>query len=145
MMHEQGFLDSPQHRFILLRDRLWRALRILIDVDLHTRGLTLEAAVALMMAHLGFPRSQALADLTWYTRSPTVPSGYATGWAVINSLRDRLHAEEPTFGLKAFHDRLLASGSAALPLAVEYGFGAERWTKVKQMLFGDISKEKSRA
>ncbi|MFQ5761372.1 MAG: DUF885 domain-containing protein, partial [Acidiferrobacterales bacterium] len=34
LMHEQGFLNRPEQRFILLKDRLWRALRIIIDVEI---------------------------------------------------------------------------------------------------------------
>ncbi|MFQ6024361.1 MAG: DUF885 domain-containing protein, partial [Acidiferrobacterales bacterium] len=82
LMHEQGFLDRPEQRFILLKDRLWRALRIIIDVEIHTRGTTVDEAADRMVTHLGFPREQALADLKWYSRSPTVPMGYATGWAL---------------------------------------------------------------
>ncbi len=141
LMHEQGFLDRPEQRFILLRDRLWRALRVIVDIDLHTRGLALENAADLMVSHLGFPRSQALADLTWYTRSPAVPLGYATGWALINALRDRLRAEERTFELRGFHDRLLSAGSIALPLVIRRVFGSNRWSSVRGMVFSDVSYE----
>lgn len=139
LMQEQGFLSRPEQRVILLRDRLWRALRILIDVGLHAGGWTLEHAAEMLTTNLGFPRSQALADLTWYTRSPTVPLGYATGWALINALRDRRRARDRDFSLKAFHDRLLASGSIALPLVIARQFGADDWRAVRAMLFGKSS------
>jgi len=136
LMYEEGFLDRPENRFILLRDRLWRALRILIDVDIHTRGLSLEAAADRMVAELGFPRSQALADLAWYSSSPTVPMGYATGWALINALRARLRRSDPGFSLKSFHDRLLAQGSIALPLVIRRAFGEQAWQAVRAEVFG---------
>src|SRR6185436_20269561 len=44
LMQEEGFLRQPESRILLLRDRLWRALRVCIDVELHTGELTLEAA-----------------------------------------------------------------------------------------------------
>ncbi|TAJ75214.1 DUF885 domain-containing protein, partial [bacterium] len=31
LMQEQGFLKTREHRFVMLKDRLWRALRIIID------------------------------------------------------------------------------------------------------------------
>lgn len=136
LMHEQGFLQRPEQRIILLRDRLWRALRVLIDVGLHTRGMSVEQAADLLVDNLGFPRSQALADITWYTRSPTVPLSYATGWALINALRDRLRAQSPGLGLREFHDRLLSAGSIALPLVIRHAFGSERWDDVRRLLFG---------
>lgn len=140
LMHEQGFLAQPENRFILLRDRLWRALRILIDVEIHTRGLGIDAAADRMVEHLGFPRSQALADLNWYSQAPTVPMGYATGWALINALRAQ---QAPGFALREFHDRLLSQGSIALALVIRRAFGADAWIGAQQAVFGagDVRRE----
>ena len=135
-MLEQGFQDYPEQEFVMLRDRLWRALRIQLDVELHCRGLTVEAAAARMQQALGMSREHALADLTWYTRYPGVPMGYATGWTLINRLRDAVQAEQgDAFTLRAFHDRLLASGSLALPLAIRRGFGDATWAVVERQTF----------
>ena len=134
LMQEQGFLARPESRFLLLKDRLWRALRVFLDVDLHTRGLALDAAADLMMRHLGFSHSQALADLTWYTRSPTVPLSYATGWSIINSVREHLRHTRPTFNFKQFHDQLLSQGSVALPRVVRRVYGEAMWTAVRHDL-----------
>jgi uncharacterized protein (DUF885 family) len=136
LMHEQGFLNRPEQRFILLKDRLWRALRILIDVGIHTRGTRIEQAADRMVTHLGFPREQALADLKWYSRAPTVPMGYATGWALINALRDRLRAENASLSLREFHDRLLSAGSIGLPLVIRRVFGENMWQNIRGMVFG---------
>lgn len=141
LMYEQGFLDRPEHRFILLRDRLWRALRILLDVEIHTRGLSLEAAAERMVRELGFPRAQAIADLTWYTRAPTVPLGYAIGWMLINAARRRALAEG--MSLKAFHDRLLSAGSIGLPLVIRRVFGEAMWEAVKAEVFGGDNIERN--
>ena len=140
LMHEEGFLDRPESRILLLRDRLWRALRICIDVELHTRGLTLEAAADRMVAVLGFPRTQAIADITWYTQSPTVPLGYATGWALINALRDGVRSAEPKMSLQSFHDRLLSAGAIAAPLGMQRAFGAQRWNEARATVFGEPGK-----
>ena len=136
LMHEQGFLDRPESRIVLLRDRLWRALRVMLDVELHTRGLTLDAAADRMVAALGFPRSQAQADLAWYTRSPTVPLGYATGWALINALRSNVLENEPGTPLRSFHDRLLSVGSIAVPVVIRRAFGEAAWDAAKSSVFG---------
>jgi uncharacterized protein (DUF885 family) len=134
LMHEQGFLSDEAQHFLLLRDRLWRALRIVIDVEIHTRGLSVEQAAARLTQHLGFPRSQALAELAWYTKAPTVPLGYATGWALINALRTQQQSA-PTFSLHAFHDRLLSAGSVALPLVIQRAFGNEAWQAARDAVF----------
>ncbi len=136
LMQEQGFLNRPESRILLLRDRLWRALRVCIDVELHTRELTLEAAADRLVSVLGFPRAQAIADVTWYTQSPTVPLGYATGWALINALRAKVRAAEPNVSLRSFHDRLLSAGAIALPLAIQRVFGEPVWRDVRRAVFG---------
>ena len=134
LMHELGFIEEPESHFVLLKDRLWRALRIMVDVGIHTRGLSLDDAAKLMQQKLGFSHSQAMADLAWYTQAPGVPMGYATGWALINKLKQQQQAKEK-FNLKSFHDTLLSSGSIALPLAIVRGFGLSAWQKTHQAVF----------
>ena len=135
LMQEQGFLDAPESRFILLKDRLWRALRIMLDVELHTRGLDVESAAQRMQDALGFTREQAMADLTWYSRAPSVPMGYATGWALIMATRERLQKMDKAFDLREFHDRLLAEGSIALPYVLKQQFGDTLWDSVRREVF----------
>jgi len=136
LMYEQGFLDRPESRFILLKDRLWRALRVKLDVALHVNGTTLAAAADTMCDRLGFSHAQAIGDLSWYTRSPTVPMGYATGWALINETRDRLQSMQTEFALKSFHDQLLSAGSIGLPWVLRRHFGEPLWHSVHQAVFG---------
>jgi uncharacterized protein (DUF885 family) len=123
LMQEQGFLKTKEHRFVMLKDRLWRALRIIIDVKTQTRRMSYDEAADLMVCELHFPRAQACADLNWYSQSPSVPMGYALGWSIINRLREqeetRLGAK---FRLRDFHDKLLSAGSISLPLVEKRHF-----------------------
>lgn len=135
LMQEQGFLDSPESTFILLKDRLWRALRIMLDVGLHTRDLSIEDAAQRMQAALGMSHAQAMGDLRWYSHAPTVPMGYATGWALINASRSRLQASQADFSLRGFHDELIGAGSIALPLVIRQRFGEPLWRSVHRQVF----------
>jgi uncharacterized protein (DUF885 family) len=123
LMQEQGFLKSRQHRFVMLKDRLWRALRIIIDVKTQIGKMNYDEAADLMVRELHFPRAQACGDLNWYSQSPAVPMGYALGWSIINRMRQqettRLGAK---FSLRNFHDRLLGAGSISLPLVEKRHF-----------------------
>lgn len=123
LMQEQGFLKSKEHRFVMLKDRLWRALRIIIDVKTQTGRMTYDEAADLMVRELHFPRAQACADLNWYSQAPAVPMGYALGWTIINRLRDEEKTRRAAkFDLRRFHDRLLSAGSISLPLVEKRHF-----------------------
>ena len=132
LMVEQGFLQQPESQFVLLKDRLWRALRVILDVDLHVHGQDLSAAAQTMHERLGFSHAQAMGELSWYTQAPTVPMGYATGWALINMARTRLQAITPQFDLRHFHDHLLSAGSIGLPWTIRRVFGEPLWSSVRQ-------------
>jgi len=123
LMQEEGFLKTKEHRFVMLKDRLWRALRIIIDVKTQAGKMSYDEAADLMVRELHFPRPQAQADLNWYSQSPSGPMGYALGWSIINRLRahekEKLGAQ---FSLRDFHDRLLSAGSISLPLVEKRHF-----------------------
>jgi len=124
LMQEQGFLKSNEHRFVMLKDRLWRALRIIIDVKTQTGEMSYDEAAELMVRELHFPREQACGDLNWYSQSPSVPMGYALGWSIINRLRDQEQKRlgGGSFSLREFHDKLLSAGSISLPLVEKRHF-----------------------
>ncbi|HXT52869.1 MAG TPA: DUF885 domain-containing protein [Candidatus Eisenbacteria bacterium] len=128
LMQEEGFLKTKEHRFVMLKDRLWRALRIIIDVKTQTGRMTYDEAADLMVRELHFPRAQACGDLNWYSQSPAVPMGYALGWTIINRLRDQeKHRLGNKFNLREFHDKLLSAGSISLPLVERRHFKYEAW------------------
>jgi uncharacterized protein (DUF885 family) len=123
LMQEEGFLKSREHRFVMLKDRLWRALRIIIDVKTQTGRMSYDEAADLMVRELHFPRPQACADLNWYSQSPSGPMGYALGWSIINRLRQQERARlGGGFDLREFHDKLLSAGSISLPLVEKRHF-----------------------
>ncbi len=134
LMEEQGFLNRKEHRFIMLRDRLWRALRVIIDVNIHAHGMSLGDASRAMVEKLGFDQQQADSELAWYSTAPTVPLCYATGYELIKAVRE-YQQQQDGFELKSFHDALLEQGSIALPLVIKRAFGEEAWKYARSRVF----------
>jgi len=131
---EQGYLDKDEHRFIMLRDLAWRALRIIVDVELQTGKLGIDAAVDLLVSELGLSHEQAQAEINWYSFSPGTPLCYAIGREMILQAR-AVCQEKGGFKLKKFHDQLLSEGSIALPLIIQLSMGNTVWQSVKEKMF----------
>lgn len=120
LMTDLGYLASPETRLLRLRDLLWRAARVIVDVGLATGAMTFEQAVTFLVDGPKLERPNAIAEVRRYTQTPLQPSSYALGRAGLLELRDR--ARRRGFGMRRFHDTILAAGS--LPpalLAVEVG------------------------
>src|SRR5437868_612547 len=115
LMTELGFLDDPETRLLRLKDLLWRAARVSVDVGLSTGALSFEQAVRFMMDGPKLERPNAVGECRRYTLNPLQPSSYALGRAAILQLRERAQARG--YGMRAFHDALLGCGSIPPPLA----------------------------
>ncbi len=120
LMFEEGFYQDPKVRLIQLRDMLFRAYRVLVDVKLHLSQMTIEEAVDLLVDQAGLERANAVAEVKRYTLTPTQPMSYLVGKREIVSLRDEYRQQRgERFKLKEFHDKLLSFGSVPLPLVRE--------------------------
>jgi uncharacterized protein (DUF885 family) len=117
LMADEGFGDDPRCAVLQLKDQLWRACRVVIDVGLHTGDMTCDEAVRLLCDVARIEEPNARGEVLRYTRSPTQPLSYAVGKRAILALRDECRrAWGPRFSLRAFHDRLLSFGSPPLSL-----------------------------
>ena len=123
MMGEEGFYASDQEMFFQRVHLLWRAVRILLDVGLHTRGMTREEAVDQMVKELHVERSNAEAEVRRYCAWPAYQLCYAVGRRELLRLRDDFRqAKGKDFSLRAFHDAVLPYGG--LPVAlIRWGLG----------------------
>jgi uncharacterized protein (DUF885 family) len=123
LMAEMGFLDSAAERFFQAHHLLWRALRVILDVSLHTRGMSVTAAAQMLQDELGLEPTAAEAEAKRYCAYPTYQLCYAVGRRDILRLRDDARQERSgDFSTAAFHEELLSYG--ALPTALaRWGMG----------------------
>ena len=111
LMESLGFIGEPVQRLGRLNDQLWRAARIILDVSLHTRGMSVEEGVNFLVDEVGLERTNALAEVRRYTASPTQPMSYLVGKLEILKLIEEFKAENPEKNMRELHDAILSCGS----------------------------------
>jgi uncharacterized protein (DUF885 family) len=116
MMREEGFDTDPRHVVMMYTDAIWRACRIILDIRLQRREMTVDQAVDFLVEQTRFERPNAAAEIHWYTYRPTYPLSYLLGKVLLLRLReDEKRRLGDTFSLRGFHDSLLREGS--LPIS----------------------------
>ena len=114
---ELGAYDTPQQYFGRLQAEIWRAIRLVVDTGLHSKGWTREQVIAYMKANSATTDTEAVSEAERYIAIPGQALAYKIGELKILELRAR--AEEALgdrFDIKAFHAEVLEDGS--LPLSV---------------------------
>ena len=118
MMKEAGFDDTPKGWYIVHTDAIWRAARIILDVQLHRGLIGFDEAVDRLVAETGFERPAALAEVKRYTATPTYQLSYLFGRHMIERLKADVSAREGAgFDQRRFHDTLLYGGTMPVSYA----------------------------
>ena len=113
LMNELGYY-TDEERLMQLEWTLVRAARVMIDVGLHTRGMTFGSAVKMLTERVHLEHELALSEVKRYTETPTQPLSYLVGRERIVAMRERYKARAPAaFSLKAFHTEVLSHGTIA--------------------------------
>ncbi len=115
--HELGLYADPNQRLGHLKFELLRAVRLVADTGLHTRGWTREQTMCYMIDTEGSSDAEARQATERYMALPGQALGYKVGALQFQALRQR--AQErlgERFSLAAFHDLVLSQGT--LPLKV---------------------------
>jgi uncharacterized protein DUF885 len=118
LMGETDYYGSDEIRLFQLVNLLWRAIRVVLDVGLHTRGMTPEEAIDYMVEHLPIERRSAEAEVRRYCAWPTYQLCYAVGRRELLRLRDAYRKRQADgFDPRRFHDELMSYGGIPVSLA----------------------------
>jgi uncharacterized protein (DUF885 family) len=110
LMHDAGYY-SQEARFGQLTARLFRALRIVLDMRLQSGDLSYQEAVAKAMEVAHISQSTARSEIARYTMEPTQPFAYLVGALELERLRAQSQERlGDAFGMRRFHDRVLSYG-----------------------------------
>jgi uncharacterized protein (DUF885 family) len=114
---EMGAYEDPYSNFGRLSSEMWRALRLVVDTGLHSKGWSEQEAVDFMMQNSAEPLPSVESEVRRYLVLPGQATSYKVGMIKIQQLR--AHAEAALgdrFDIRAFHDTILTGG--AMPLKV---------------------------
>lgn len=115
--NELGLYTDPYQYIGALGDEMHRAIRLVVDVGMHAKGMTREEAIHYMMENEQISEAGAVAEIERYMAIPGQALGYKIGALKIRSLRTNYEQQLGTkFKVNAFHDAVLKDG--ALPLEV---------------------------
>lgn len=112
LMADLGYYPDERCRLAQLKDLAWRAVRVILDVDIHTRTIDFDAAVEMLVNDGYAEPANARAEVLRYCLTPTQPMSYLIGKRAILALKREVEAAQASrFSLGVFHDRLLACGT----------------------------------
>jgi uncharacterized protein (DUF885 family) len=114
---EMGAFEDPYSDFGRLGAEIWRAIRLVVDTGLHSKGWTEQQAVDYFLANGPTSEGQVRAEIRRYIVTPGQATAYKVGMLKILELRERARAAlGDRFDIRRFHDTVLGGG--ALPLAI---------------------------
>lgn len=114
---ELGLYTDPYQHMGALGDEMHRAIRLVVDVAIHTKNMSREQAIKYMMDNEAINEQGATAEIERYMGMPAQALGYKIGAMKIRELRNRYEKElGAKFNLAEFHNQILKDGS--LPLSV---------------------------
>ncbi len=112
---EVGFYQDPVSDYGRLASELFRAVRLVVDTGIHSKGWTRDQVVEYMRQSGAIDEPTVQSETDRYIAWPAQALSYKLGQLKIRELRRRAEKElGPRFDIKAFHDKILDGG--ALPL-----------------------------
>ena len=115
--YEMGYYKDPYQRMGTLSDEMLRAMRLVVDTGIHSKGWGRDKSIEYMLANSDMGKTDATAEVERYIAIPSQALAYKIGAMTIQRLRadaeKRLGAR---FDIRKFHAQVLMTG--ALPLTV---------------------------
>lgn len=114
---ELGLYTDPYQYFGCLSEEMHRAIRLVVDVGMHTKNMTREEAIQYSLNNEAESEADITSEIERYMAIPGQALGYKIGQMKIIEIRKRAEQMLGTkFNIAAFHDEVLKDG--CLPLDV---------------------------
>ncbi|MGJ8681242.1 DUF885 domain-containing protein [Paraglaciecola sp.] len=117
LAQEMGAYNSPYSRFGRLVSEMWRAIRLVVDTGIHSKGWTEQQAIDYFRQNSPISEGAILAEVRRYFVLPGQATGYKIGMIKILELREKAKlALGDKFDIRGFHDTILGGGAVPLSL-----------------------------
>ncbi|CAM3817682.1 DUF885 domain-containing protein [Rheinheimera salexigens] len=114
---EMGGYENPYSDFGRLVTEMWRAVRLVVDTGLHSKGWNEQQAIDYFIAKTPIAEGAVQSEVRRYIVWPGQATAYKIGMLAILKMRTKAQTElGDAFDIRAFHDTVLGGG--ALPLKV---------------------------
>ncbi len=128
---ELGLYDDPYQYFGMLGAEMHRAIRLVVDAGMHTKGWTREQAIQFSLEHEAESEDNIIREIERYMSWPGQALSYKIGQLKIRELRTKAETElGENFNIREFHNMVLETG--CIPLAVLEG-RINSWIEAKKM------------
>src|SRR3954462_15168166 len=106
-----GLYTDAYSKFGQLTYEMWRAVRLVVDTGMHTKGWTRQQAIDFFAANSSKPMHDIEVEIDRYISVPAQALAYKLGELKIKELRARAQKElGDKFDVRAFHDAVLGAG-----------------------------------
>ncbi|WP_143959783.1 DUF885 domain-containing protein [Litoribacter populi] len=127
---EMGGYENPYYDFGRLVNEIWRAIRLVVDTGLHSKGWTEEQAIEYFKENSSISDGAIKAEVRRYMVIPGQATGYKIGMLKIQELRSMAEEElGDDFDIKGFHDTVLGGGAMPLDMLERE---VKRWVEEKK-------------
>jgi uncharacterized protein (DUF885 family) len=114
---EMGFDVDPYNDFGRLSGEIWRAIRLVVDTGIHSKGWSEEQAVSYFLSNSAQPEAAVRAEIQRYFLNPGQATCYKIGMIRIQKLRDKARSTlGANFDYRTFHDTVLGGGALPMPI-----------------------------
>ena len=117
---ELGLYKDPYQYFGMLSAEMHRAIRLVVDTGIHTKGWSREKAIQYSLENEAESEAGITSEIERYMANPGQALSYKIGQLKIRELRTRAEKRlGDKFDIKIFHERILESGCIPLKLLEE--------------------------
>jgi uncharacterized protein (DUF885 family) len=114
---ELGLYKDPYQYFGMLGNEMHRAIRLVVDTGLHSKGWTREQAIKYSLENEAESEASITTEIERYMAIPGQALSYKIGQLKIMQLRQKAQEKMgKKFDIKKFHEKVLESG--VMPLAL---------------------------